>query len=84
MSCQMLSEKEGSECRECGNLTKGDLGPCEGAGIAPHLLTHGLACSVHSYQVNIVCLALIHSLERQKPQSLSLECHHLVEKTESK
>lgn len=43
------------------------------------LLAHGFACSVHPYQVNIMCLALTHSLEKgQKAQSL--ECHHLVKK----
>lgn len=53
----------------------------EGARVPPLLLAHGFACSEHPYQVNIMCLALTHSLEKgQKAQSLSLECHHLVKK----
>lgn len=60
-------------------LQQGDLEPYEAAGVPPLLLAHGFACSVHPYQVNIMCLALTHSLEKgQKAQSLSLECHHLA------
>lgn len=64
---------------------QGGLEPHEGAGVPPLWLAYGFTCPVHLYQVNIMCLTLVRSLEKgQKAQFcpwnvLSLECHHLVE-----